>query len=135
MRKRLSARRLLDPTRVPGRHRRGLPDQCYWACVTTLRRNDTLPVPYNGLSNLAYSNQCKLLEDEGIVDYPYAFYGNPDYLACQRLDCINFLRSFHTGPTPSTPREQPLPICGRRPPSRRPAAPYPHALPSLRRPG
>jgi hypothetical protein len=29
--------------------------------------------------------------------YPYAFYGNPNYVAKNRADCVTFLRAFHTG--------------------------------------
>jgi hypothetical protein len=33
----------------------------------------------------------------GVVSYPYYFYGNPDYLANNRSDCMRLLRGFHEG--------------------------------------
>ena len=35
--------------------------------------------------------------------YPYSFYGNPNYTADNRLDCVYFLWSFHTGALPPGP--------------------------------
>lgn len=51
---------------------------------------------FGALSNSAFISQCKFLEDMGI-DYPYAFYGNPDYLAENRADCRKLLYGFHNG--------------------------------------
>jgi len=48
------------------------------------------------LTTAAFASQCKFLEDVG-VSYPYAFYGNPDYLANNRADCMRLLRGFHEG--------------------------------------
>ena len=47
-------------------------------------------------------NRLTVLEElfaleSGDVPYPYSFYGNPDYTANDRLDCVYFLWSFHTG--------------------------------------
>ena len=36
-------------------------------------------------------------EQNGGRPYPYTFYGNPNYLAENRADCVEFLRGFHTG--------------------------------------
>jgi hypothetical protein len=57
------------------------------------------------LTNAAFIAQCKVLEggvtfpdgSEFVLEYPYAFYGNPDYLAKNRADCKYFLSSFHYG--------------------------------------
>lgn len=49
------------------------------------------------LTTAAFAGQCKFLEGIGVVDYPYAFYGNPDYLAENRADCMRLLRGFHEG--------------------------------------
>jgi hypothetical protein len=49
------------------------------------------------LTTAAFAGQCKFLEDSGFVSYPYAFYGNPDYLANNRADCMRLLRGFHEG--------------------------------------
>lgn len=54
------------------------------------------------LTGSAFMSQCKFLEDMGI-DWPYAFYGNPDYLAQNRADCKYFLSSFHYGLLPPGP--------------------------------
>jgi len=62
--------------------------------------------PLNGnmtLSKSAFNSQCKFLEGLGVVEYPYAFYGNPDYLAENRADCHHFLYSFHNGLLPPGP--------------------------------
>ena len=63
-------------------------------CVSTLTRQV--------LSGSAYVANCKVLEvgfaeENGGRAYPYAFYGNPNYLAENRADCVEFLRGFHTG--------------------------------------
>lgn len=81
------------------------PVQGLGACVTTVKRGGgTLPVASDSLSILAYNNQCRYLETEGIVPgYPYNFYGNPAYRAYNRADCIYFLRAFHTGVLPPGP--------------------------------
>jgi hypothetical protein len=55
------------------------------------------------LSGSAFISQCKFLEDLGVVSYPYAFYGNPDYVAKNRADCKYFLSSFHFGLLPPGP--------------------------------
>jgi hypothetical protein len=52
---------------------------------------------FSALSTSAFNSQCKFLEDLGVVDYPYAFYGNPDYLAKNRADCRKLLYGFHNG--------------------------------------
>lgn len=49
------------------------------------------------LSKAAFNAQCKFLEGMGFVEYPYAFYGNPDYLAKNRADCQRLLYGFHNG--------------------------------------
>jgi hypothetical protein len=55
------------------------------------------------LTGSAFISQCKFLEDMGVVEYPYAFYGNPDYVAKNRADCKYFLSSFHFGLLPPGP--------------------------------
>lgn len=73
-------------------------------CATTVGRGgNVLPVPYDALSTLAINGQCAFLEEEMGISYPYEFYGNPDYLARNRADCIFFLRSFHLGTLPPGP--------------------------------
>lgn len=64
------------------------------ACISTLLANE--------LSIAAYNNNCRTLErtdfiEDGSRPYPYAFYGNPEYTAYNRWDCIRLLRGFHTG--------------------------------------
>jgi hypothetical protein len=61
-------------------------------------------------STAAAIANCKGLEDEvfsptngGGKPYPYAFYGNPAYVANNRADCVWFLRAFHTGLLPPAP--------------------------------
>jgi hypothetical protein len=51
------------------------------------------------LTGSAFISQCKFLEGMGI-EWPYAFYGNPDYLAKNRADCKYFLSAFHYGELP-----------------------------------
>ncbi|MEX1287708.1 MAG: hypothetical protein AB1Z57_07210 [Acidimicrobiia bacterium] len=46
------------------------------------------------LSTSAFVSQCKFLEGMGI-EYPYAFYGDPDLTANNRADCWRILKSFH----------------------------------------
>ena len=67
------------------------------ACVSTTATGD--------LSGSAYAANCKLLEEVAFGSYPYSFYGNPDYTAQNRADCIYFLRAFHTGQLPPGPGE------------------------------
>jgi hypothetical protein len=65
------------------------------ACVSTLARGT--------LSFIAYRENCKVLEPDFALanasgrPYPYSFYGNPDYTADNRFECVHFLRGFHTG--------------------------------------
>lgn len=64
------------------------------ACISTLLANE--------LSIAAYNNNCRALErtdfiEDGGRPYPYSFYGNPEYTAYNRWDCIRLLRGFHTG--------------------------------------
>ena len=49
------------------------------------------------LSKAAFNAQCKFLEEVIPLEYPYAFYGNPDYLAKNRADCQRLLYGFHNG--------------------------------------
>lgn len=49
------------------------------------------------LTTAAFAGQCKFLEDEGVISYPYAFYENPDYLVKNRAGCMKTLRGFHEG--------------------------------------
>lgn len=49
------------------------------------------------LSGSAFASQCKFLEAVVPIEYPYAFYGNPNYLAKNRADCIKLLTGFHYG--------------------------------------
>lgn len=95
---------------VPLKYPDGVEDlaiQSLAGCVTTVRRGgNELPVPYTALSTVAINAQCRYLEKQGAVTYPYDFYGNPAYHARNRADCIFFLRSFHLGtlpPGPGTP--------------------------------
>lgn len=72
-------------------------------CITTVLAGGKVePVPYTALSTTAINAQCKFLEDTGI-EYPYEFYGNPDYYAKNRSDCVYFLRAFHLGELPPGP--------------------------------
>lgn len=61
-------------------------------------------------STAAAIANCKFLEENafspangGGKPYPYAFYGNPNYVAQNRADCVWFLRAFHTGVLPPGP--------------------------------
>ena len=61
------------------------------------------------VSWLAFYQNCQQLEF-GFAEenpsgrpYPYSFYGNPDYTANNRLDCVYFLWAFHTGALPPGP--------------------------------
>jgi hypothetical protein len=49
------------------------------------------------LSGSAFASQCKFLEEAVPIEYPYAFYGNPNYVAENRADCIKLLTGFHYG--------------------------------------
>jgi len=63
------------------------------------------------LTTAAFIAQCKTLEGgvtfpDGTyfeLEYPYMFYGNPDYLANNRADCKYFLSAFHYGLLPPGP--------------------------------
>ena len=65
----------------------------------------------NVLTGAAFNAQCKFLEGGATfpdgtyfeLEYPYAFYGNPDYLAKNRADCKYFLSAFHFGLLPPGP--------------------------------
>lgn len=65
------------------------------ACISSLLRGR--------VSWLAFFQNCQELEGFFALEnpsgrpYPYSFYGNPDYTAANRIDCIYFLWSFHTG--------------------------------------
>lgn len=72
-------------------------------CASTIAAGGgELPLAPAALSTSAIVAQCKFLESTGI-DYPYNFYGNPDYLAKTRADCVDFLRAFHLGELPPGP--------------------------------
>ena len=71
------------------------------ACVSSL----TL----GRVSWLAFYQNCQQLE-AGFAEenasgrpYPYSFYGNPNYIANNRLDCVYFTWAFHTGLLPPGP--------------------------------
>lgn len=71
------------------------------ACVSSLQAGR--------VSWLAFYQNCQQLEgsfaeeNESGRPYPYSFYGNPDYTANNRLDCVYFVWSFHTGALPPGP--------------------------------
>jgi len=71
------------------------------ACVSSLQ--------LGRVSWLAFYQNCQDLEGRFAMDnesgrpYPYSFYGNPNYTANNRLDCVYFLWSFHTGALPPGP--------------------------------
>jgi len=71
------------------------------ACVSSLQAGR--------VSWLAFYQNCQELEGFFALEnasgrpYPYSFYGNPNYTANNRLDCIYFLWSFHTGALPPGP--------------------------------
>ena len=70
------------------------------ACASSVAQG----FPESGvLTGAAFNAQCKWLESQGFVEYPYAFYGNPDYLAKNRADCKYFLSAFHFGDLPPGP--------------------------------
>jgi hypothetical protein len=69
----------------------------FQACVSTVAsglRADGV-VPASALSKPAYLAQCDLLEDFGVVSYPYSFYGV--YPAEKRADCAKILKGVHSG--------------------------------------
>lgn len=55
------------------------------------------------LTKAAFNSQCKFLEEVIPIEYPYNFYGNPDYEAKNRADCMYFLSAFHYGELPPGP--------------------------------
>lgn len=71
------------------------------ACVASLQAGR--------VSWLAFYQNCQQLEGDFAMEnesgrpYPYSFYGNPNYTASNRLDCIYFTWSFHTGALPPGP--------------------------------
>lgn len=71
------------------------------ACVSSLA--------LGRVSWLAFYQNCQQLEGMFAQEnpsgrpYPYSFYGNPNYTANNRLDCVYFLWSFHTGALPPGP--------------------------------
>jgi hypothetical protein len=78
-------------------------------CVSSVAQG--FPDDWSALSRAAFISQCKWLEDgvyfpDGTyfeLTYPYSFYGNPDYTAYNRADCMYFLYSFHNGLLPPGP--------------------------------
>ncbi len=89
------------PLQYPEGPAEDLPIQTLLGCVTTLRNGGgSLPVPYTALSIPAINGQCRYLEEEEGLTYPYDFYGNPEYHAENRLDCVYYLRAFHLGVLP-----------------------------------
>jgi hypothetical protein len=56
-------------------------------------------------STAAAVENCKFLEENVFGGYPYSFYGNPDYTAKNRAECVYFIRAFHTGLLPPGPGE------------------------------
>lgn len=70
----------------------------YRGCVTTVAAaGGTVPVPPEAVSWIAFYDQCRALEREG-VEYPYEFYGpGSGYVADNRLECVSYLRAFHLG--------------------------------------
>ncbi len=71
------------------------------SCVTSLAQGR--------LSYVAFSESCRQQEGDFAASnpsgqpYPYSFYGNPNYTAFNRRDCIYFLWAFHTGALPPGP--------------------------------
>ena len=71
------------------------------ACLSSLQQGR--------VSWLAFYQNCQELEGVFAMDNesgrpdPYSFYGNPNYTANNRLDCVYFLWSFHTGALPPGP--------------------------------
>jgi len=71
------------------------------ACASTVATGE--------LSNAAFVANCKALEpmfaagSESGRPYPYSFYGNPDYVARNRRDCVELLQGFHSGELPPGP--------------------------------
>lgn len=78
-------------------------------CVSSVAQG--FPDDSSALSRAAFNAQCKWLEG-GVqipgepyfeLTYPYSFYGNPEYTAYNRADCMYFLHSFHNGLLPPGP--------------------------------
>jgi hypothetical protein len=69
----------------------------FQACVSTVASamTDEGVVPGNALTKPAYLAQCDVLEQSGVVTYPYSFYGL--YPAKNRADCARILKGVHTG--------------------------------------
>ena len=69
----------------------------FQACVSTVASamTDEGVVPGTSLTKPAYLAQCDLLEQFGVVTYPYSFYGT--YPADNRADCARILKGVHTG--------------------------------------
>lgn len=73
------------------------------ACASTVATGTGQP------SNAAFVANCKELEKGFAAEsetgrpYPYSFYGNPDYTARNRRDCVVLLRGFHSGQLPPGP--------------------------------
>jgi hypothetical protein len=69
----------------------------FQACVSTVASamTDDGVVPGTALTKPAYLAQCDLLEQFGVVTYPYSFYGL--YPAENRADCAKILKGVHTG--------------------------------------
>jgi hypothetical protein len=71
------------------------------ACVSSLRLGRLSWIAY--WQNCAALEELFALENETGEPYPYSFYGNPNYTAFNRLDCVFFVWSFHTGQLPPGP--------------------------------
>ena len=69
------------------------------ACVSTVASGmrDGV-VPASKISKPAYLARCDNLEDMGVIEYPYSFYGT--YPAENRADCARILKGVHTGTLP-----------------------------------
>ncbi len=72
-------------------------------------RSCVLSLAQGRLSYVAFVDNCRQLEagfaasNESGRPYPYSFYGNPNYTALNRSDCVFFVWSFHTGALPPGP--------------------------------
>ena len=79
----------------------------FQACVSTVASamTDEGVVPGTALTKPAYLAQCDLLEQSGVVSYPYSFYGT--YPAENRADCARILMGVHTGQL-DLPQEPPV---------------------------
>lgn len=68
----------------------------FQACVSTVAGGFVDgAIPADRISTPAYLAQCDLLEEAGIVSYPYDFYGM--YPAENRADCVRILKGVHSG--------------------------------------